>query len=95
MVTERVQIGNCKRKIEDRGSILFPEKLRAKTILVLKFHHGLCDGYALIHIIDQHFGATSPYKVTDQKITTWNRVSNNTTFAKVYHQANSISVSML
>jgi len=36
-----------------------------KTILVMKFHHGLLDGYSFIHLVGKLCGSKPPYLVKD------------------------------
>jgi len=46
-----------------------------KTILVMKFHHGLCDGYSMIHIIDNLCGTKTPCLVKDSNISLSDKVN--------------------
>ena len=45
-----------------------------EMIVVLKIHHGLADGYTLIHILDTLTNSTTPYIVKDFEETIWDKV---------------------
>jgi len=68
---EILVINNTELKINNTTD----ENYSPGSILVMKFHHGLCDGYSMIHIIDKLCGTKSPYIVKESTTSFSDKVS--------------------
>ncbi|CAL8101254.1 unnamed protein product [Orchesella dallaii] len=49
-------------------------EINVETVVLLKMHHCMTDGYGFIHIVDKLTGNTSPYLVTHEKETLFQMV---------------------